>query len=84
MKKTNSNRLTYWFTRSMRYSLLALLVMLCQNAWGSVFTGSAWDEVVSDYDRPSNITTNQQGNYVITLTKQASGMVCLEIKNGIE
>ena len=69
MKKTNSNRLTYWLTRSMRYSLLALLVMLCQNAWGSVYTGSAWDEVVDDNNRPQGITTNQQGNYVITLTE---------------
>lgn len=69
MKKTNSNRLTYWLTRSMRYSLLALLVMLCQSAWCDVYSGQAWDEVVDDNNRPQGITTNQQGNYVITLTE---------------
>ncbi len=67
MKKTTLLRCN---VRTLRYTVLMVLFLLsCQSALSQSTDGQLWDNLVSDNNRPSGIMTNQQGNYVITLTK---------------
>lgn len=51
-------RLKYWV-------LVVFSIVFCQNAFCSIYSGSAWDEIVNDNYRPSSITIDDSKNYII-------------------
>lgn len=51
-------RLKYWV-------LVVFSIVFCQNAFCSIYSGSAWDEIVNDNYRPSSITIDGSDNYII-------------------
>ena len=66
MKHLNFNSLLKWDKVSFKNMFLTLmLLLLSQVAWGAIYTGDPWDELVDDGNRPKDITTDVSGNYII-------------------
>ena len=68
MRNVGFNDLLKCDVRSMKCMVLVVIsLVFCQHAWGykEYYNGKAWDEVVSESDRPSNISTGNDGNYVV-------------------